>query len=102
MSRKTMTYHDDSDIQTHAAFRESIAVALTGGLSAAEQAAFDAHRAACAACATEFERARQSEDRMTALFAPALPPAGLEDRLIQRLRESAPGSRRFNFARPNW
>jgi len=62
-----MTYDNAND---HAAFRESIAAALAGGLSAAEQAAFDAHRAACATCAAEYERARESEAHMTALFTP--------------------------------
>src|SRR5687768_5764508 len=86
-----MTHEQAHD---HAAFRESIAAALAGGLSAAEQTAFDAHRAACADCAAEFERARQSEDRMTALFAPALPTAGLEDRVIQRLHRATFSPRR--------
>src|SRR5688572_13819795 len=94
----TMTF----DPHNHAAFRELIAAALAGGLSAAEQTAFDAHRAACAECASEFERAKESEARMTTLFAPAVPAAGFEDRLIQHLRESVPSSWRPRFTRPNW
>jgi hypothetical protein len=71
---------------THAAFREQIAAFLTGGLDAEEQARFDAHAAACEACAAELTSAQQAEDRMTALFTSALPPMGFEDGLIQRLR----------------
>src|SRR5688572_2423947 len=95
-----MTYDDPNN---HAAFRESIATALAGGLSGAEQTAFDTHRAGCADCAAEFECARQSEDRMTALFAAALPAVGFEDRVVQRLRrESASPSRTFRLPRLNW
>ncbi len=84
----------------HATFREQIAAALASGLSSAEQSAFDAHAAACNTCAAELNAARESEDRMTALFAPARPIPGFEDRIIHRLRLSA-RRRRFSF-RPNW
>jgi glycine cleavage system regulatory protein len=99
-----MTYDDNNSIANdHAAFRESIAVALAGGLSAAEQTAFDVHRAACANCAAEFDRARESENHMTALLAPALPAPGFEDRLIQQLRENAPSPRsRLRLPHPTW
>src|SRR5437764_1356394 len=70
----------------HATFREQIAAALAGGLSAAEQTAFEAHAAECAACSAELKSAREAEDRMTALFASAGPIAGMEDRIIQSLR----------------
>src|SRR5689334_13781738 len=76
----------------HATFREQIAAALAGGLSAAERSAFDAHAAACGACADELRRTREAEDRMTALFAGAMPVPGMEDRVIGRLRLS--GSKR--------
>ena len=90
------------DLNNHAAFREATAVALAGGLSAAEQAAFDAHRAACAQCAAEFERAREADAHMASLFMPTRPAAGFEDRVIQRFRELAPPSpRRIALWRPN-
>src|SRR5439155_10563829 len=53
------------------------------------QSAFDAHAAQCAACAEELRDTRQAEQRMTALFAGAMPVAGMEDRVIRRLRLSA-------------
>ncbi|MEO6436193.1 MAG: zf-HC2 domain-containing protein, partial [Tepidisphaeraceae bacterium] len=83
----------------HATFREQIAAALAGGLSAAELAAFDAHAAACEPCAAEHAAAREAEARMTALFAGAAPVAGFEDRVIQRLRL---GRERRNWMQPNW
>ena len=76
----------------HATFREQIAAALAGGLSAAERSAFDAHAAACSACADELRKTREAEERMTALFAGAMPVPGMEDRVIGRLRVG--GSRR--------
>src|SRR2546421_12921535 len=71
----------------HVWFREQIAIALAGGLDAAERVRFEAHAASCAACAAELAAARDAEHRMTDLFAP--PVAGLEDRIIDRLRNTA-------------
>ena len=78
----------------HATFREQMAAALAGGLSAAEQTAFEAHAGECPACAEELRKTREAEERMTALFASALPVAGMEDRVIHRLRLSR--------SRPPW
>jgi autotransporter-associated beta strand protein len=78
----------------HATFREQIATALAGGLSAAERSAFDAHASACVECAEELRRAREAEDRMTALFAGAMPVPGMEDRVIGRLRLGGSGRAR--------
>src|SRR5262249_17454644 len=83
----------------HATFREQIAAALAGGLTTEEQSAFDAHAAACEACAAELKLARDEEERMTALFASPRPMAGFEDRIIQRLRLGRES--RLNW-RPNW
>lgn len=74
----------------HVWFREHIAVALANGLGAAEQMRFEAHAASCETCAAELASAREMERNMTAMFA--MPAAGLEDRLIARLRD----------ARRNW
>lgn len=74
----------------HAAFREQIAAALADGLTAAERSAFDTHAQSCDPCRAELEAMRQSEERMNAMFASAHPVAGLEDRIIQRLRTGAP------------
>lgn len=82
----------------HAQFREQIAAALAGGLSAAERSAFDAHAATCEACAAELAANRKAEEQMTMWFATAQPVAGFEDRVIQRLRFA--GSRRLPFRLP--
>ncbi len=82
----------------HATFREQIAAALAGGLTTAEQLRFDAHAAACEACAAELASARETEKQMNALFVP--PAAGLEDRIIDRLRFA--GTRRFTLPRVNF
>src|SRR5882757_6390620 len=81
----------------HALFREQIAAALAGGLSAAEQSAFDAHAATCEACAAELAANRKAEEQMTMLFATAQPVSGFEDRVIQRLRLSGSQQDLFKF-----
>lgn len=82
----------------HAWFREQIAAALAGGLTTEEQLRFDAHAAACETCATELARWRETEKQMNALFVP--PTAGLEDRIIDRLRFAS--SSRLRLPRPNF
>src|SRR5437868_3565599 len=74
----------------HGWFRERIAAYLAGGLPDDERAAFDAHRAACAECAREFQSIEQTEKQMTQLFSAIAPGANFEDQLLGRLRLSAP------------
>src|SRR5438105_2531519 len=74
----------DQEEHDHAWFRERIAIALAGGLDAAEQVRFDDHARQCGACAAELSQAREMERQMSGLFA--LPRAGLEDRIIDSLR----------------
>src|SRR5579884_2217689 len=60
---------------------------LTGGLSDAERAEFEAHLSTCAECTAALEAARTSDQRLIAMFASERPEAGFEDRVIQRFRE---------------
>jgi hypothetical protein len=72
----------------HAWFIDHIATYLAGGLDAAHAARFAAHRDQCAECRAELERCAQADATIQSLLADAVPPAGLEDRIISRLRET--------------
>src|SRR5205823_775088 len=62
-----------------------------GGLTPAEREAFEAHVTECAACAAALGEARAQDAALRELFGPARPQAGMEDRVIRRLRlASAP------------
>src|SRR5947209_18754879 len=65
---------------------EDIPVYLADGLSPDERRAFESHVAACPQCAAALDQAKTLETRMTALFAPARPTQGFEDRIIQKFR----------------
>src|SRR5688500_5886288 len=70
--------------------REQMAAALAEGLRGDDRARFDAHLAACAACAAEFADMQRREADLAALFADARPAPGFEDRLIRNLRQTKP------------
>jgi hypothetical protein len=74
----------------HEFFQDRIAEYLAGGLPELERSQFESHLAACPTCAADYTAARQLEKNMTQLFAPIAPPSDFEDRLISRLRFSAP------------
>jgi hypothetical protein len=76
----------------HNEYLEQIAAYVTGGLDAAERAAFEAHLATCESCSAALAEAAQADRSLVDLFADARPAVGFEDRLIQRLRLS-PASR---------
>src|SRR3954447_6724155 len=78
--------HTMSTQSDHTWLTDHTAAALPGGLSADEQARFDAHAAQCADCAAELSAARETEQTMMNLFAATRPMPGLEDRLIGGLR----------------
>src|SRR5687767_899501 len=72
----------------HVWFREHIAAALAGGLDAAGRVRFETHATSCASCAAELASMKDMENRMNGLFA--LPAGGIEDRIINRMRETRP------------
>src|SRR5262249_32665579 len=51
---------------------------------------FEAHAGECETCAAELQSARELEQKMSSLFAATVPNENFENRLIARLRESAP------------
>src|SRR5689334_13530104 len=74
----------------HAWFAEHLGAAVTGGLSPADRARFDAHAAICPECADMLHQLTAADAACLALFPDARPAAGLEDRVIQRLRNAPP------------
>src|SRR5947207_12434560 len=70
----------------HGEFMERIAAYLSGGLEGAERSAFEDHRDACAACATELRRAQDADAMLAGMFADARPQGGFEDRIVRELR----------------
>ena len=66
--------------------KEQIAAHLAGGLNAEERARLEAHAASCAECIAELDAARRFDRQMDDLFAPVRAKAGMEERIIQRLR----------------
>lgn len=76
----------------HAWTQESLDAYLAGGLSASEREDVERHCAECAECTGLLQEAKQVDDLMNDLFADARPDAGLEARVIQKLRR-APKSR---------
>ncbi len=65
---------------------EEIGAYLSGGLSADERRAFEAHVAGGEACAKALAEGREVEEKMIAVFGDARPGVGFEDRVIQKLR----------------
>jgi glycine cleavage system regulatory protein len=74
----------------HAWVLENLAAYLADGLDAAERERLEQHAAACEACARALAEARNIDANLEALFANARPNPGLEDRLIQALRQAPP------------
>jgi hypothetical protein len=66
--------------------KEQIAAHLAGGLNAEERARLEAHAASCAECIAELDAARRFDRQMDDLFTPVRAKAGMEERIIQRLR----------------
>lgn len=67
---------------THDEFDSLIAISLAGGLADEEMAAFEAHRAGCAACARALEEGEAFERAVTGELAPYRAPADLADRIV--------------------
>src|SRR2546430_364445 len=74
----------------HSWFSEQIASYIAGGLSPESEAQFESHAKICESCAAELNAARELEKKMSTLFAATLPARDFEDRLIAKLRETAP------------
>ncbi len=70
----------------HNEFTERIAAYVAGGLDESERAGFEAHSAACAACAAALRQYTEEDRAMGQLFADIRPGMGLEDRIITGLR----------------
>ncbi len=66
--------------------KEQIAAHLAGGLSAEERTRIEAHTASCAECIAEIDAARRFDRQMDDLFTPVRAKAGLEEKIIQKLR----------------
>jgi len=74
--------------------KEHIAAHLAGGLNAEERARLEAHAASCAECIAELDAARRFDRQMDELFTPVRAKAGMEERIIQKLRfQPAPSQR---------
>jgi len=63
-----------------------------GALPPREQAEYEAHRAACAACGAEAGSMARTAAELSALAPEAEPPAGLRDRVLARARAERPGA----------
>src|SRR5581483_8038715 len=74
--------------------KEQIAAHLAGGLAAEERARLEAHAGSCAECIAELDAARRFDRQMDDLFAPVRARAGMEERIIQRLRLVTPEKQR--------
>lgn len=71
---------------------EHIASYLAGGLDADERERLRDHTAGCADCAQALKEAQAMDTALENLFVASRPSATMEDRLIQRLRNSRPAS----------
>ncbi len=74
----------------HAWIQENLAAFIAGGLDAEEAERLETHVASCPNCAQALDKARDADRALTALFAGVMLDAGLEDRVIQRLRNVQP------------
>ena len=74
----------------HSWFNDAIDAYLAGGLSADEARQFESHASQCESCASELQSAGKLEHQMSTLFAASIPALDFADRLIARLRHSAP------------
>ncbi len=74
----------------HAWVQENITSYATAGLNAEEGERLEKHTARCPDCAGELGQWRGLEQTLEALFASQRPAAGLEDRLIAKLRAAPP------------
>jgi anti-sigma factor RsiW len=74
----------------HEWFNERIAAHLTGGLAEDELLRFEAHWASCSDCSHQYAELEQTEKTMTQLFAAVAPDPDFENRILGRLRFSAP------------
>ena len=72
----------------HPEFRDNVEAYLVGGLTADERGAFEAHAAACAACAAALSEGAAEDAALRELFAAARPPADMEDRIVDRLQSA--------------
>src|SRR5262245_34607396 len=70
----------------HIWIHEHAETAAAGGLTPDETARFEAHIAACPACAEVATEAKKLDGALAALFADVRPSAGLEDRAVRSLR----------------
>jgi len=68
--------------------QENLESYAAGGLTPEERDRFDRHAAECADCARDLAEWRDVEDKLDNLFAAVRPEAGLEDRMIQTLRQT--------------
>jgi hypothetical protein len=84
------------------AVRHGLAEHAVAGLEARDAAAVEEHLHWCAACRKEAGDLRQAASTLAFAVAPVEPPAGLQDRITQSVREAAsrrgPGSRRSRVA----
>src|SRR5437762_14054688 len=81
---------DMNDTSEHSWFTGQIAAYIAGGLAREDRARFESHAKECETCAAELAAAQTLEEKMSSLFAASLPAKDFEDRLIARLRETAP------------
>src|SRR5437870_4576390 len=72
----------------HVWSKENLESYAAGGLAAQERERFERHAAACADCARDLAAWRDVENKLDNLFAEVRPEAGLEDRMIQTLRQA--------------
>src|SRR5262245_28928405 len=90
---------EEQIMSEHAWTQEHIAVAVAGGLEAADVERLDAHVRDCSACAAALADARRLDRGLSTLFTAARPGPAAEDRLIRSLwampAPRAPRSGRF-------
>src|SRR5437660_11516399 len=86
----------------HAWVQEHVAAYLAGGLDAQEAERLEAHARDCPACAAALADVRRLDGGVSGLFADAYPDAGLEDRVVARLRTAPPAWRLVLDRRAKW
>ena len=74
----------------HAWIQEHLATYIAGGLDTEETERLESHVASCPNCAKLLDELRAADQTLAALFTGVMPEAGMEDRVIQRLRNARP------------
>lgn len=70
----------------HEEYRELLALEAAGAVDPSELRALDAHLSTCAECRKELDELRDAAASLAHLVAPAAPPAGLRERVLEQVK----------------